>query len=148
MNPKDYPRARITCHPVNGSEVVVGWPEDTDGTALRKLEEGGFDFSKASLIDFYVHFRNWPPHPVAMALLFRDYPSLTVCETDGDQIYMEFQVYALVTYELVTNTQNHVTELMTPFHGVCSSWGILFTSVHPASSTNKVEVGQAGARQS
>ena len=102
------------------------WPADADSDALLRLAEDGFDFSKPGLIEFNVDFRSWPPHREAMARLARDYPSATVCETDDDhEGYLEFQVYALVSYELVTNIQSYVTELMAPYHGVCASWGVV-----------------------
>jgi hypothetical protein len=101
-------------------------PFDVDGEALQQLKENGFDFSKPRLIEFTVDFRSWPPHREAMWLLRRDYPSVVVCATAEDlEGYLEFQVYALVSYELVTNTQRHVTELMAPYYGVCSSWAVL-----------------------
>jgi hypothetical protein len=108
--------------------TVVDWPDDVNGEVLRTLKDGGFDFSKPSLIDFNVDFQSWPPHPEALRLLSRDYPSAMVCEEEECHAgYLEFQVYALVTYELVTNTQSHVTELMGPYKGRCSSWGVVFT---------------------
>jgi hypothetical protein len=106
---------------------VVGWrPRDVDGEALDKLKENGFDFSKPRLVEFTVDFSSWPPHREAMKRLARDYPSVAVCRVNGDRDgYLEFQVYALVSYELVTNIQSHVTELMAPYNGVCSSWAVL-----------------------
>jgi hypothetical protein len=105
---------------------VMRWLADPDGDALLKLAEDGFDFSKPGLVEFSVDFRSWPPPRGAMACLSRDYPSATVCVTDDDHDgYLEFQVYALVSYELVTNIQSYVTELMAPYHGVCASWGVV-----------------------
>jgi hypothetical protein len=99
---------------------------DVDGEALQELKENGFDFSKPRLVEFTVDFRSWPPHREAMTLLRRDYPSVAVCTVEeGQGGYLEFQVYALVSYELVTNTQRHVTELMAPYQGVCASWAVL-----------------------
>lgn len=106
--------------------VVACRPRDVDGEALDKLKENGFDFSKPRLVEFTVDFSSWPPHREAMKRLSRDYPSVAVCRGDGDQDgYLEFQVYALVSYELVTNIQSHVTELMAPYNGVCCSWVVL-----------------------
>jgi len=106
----------------------MSWPGDADGDVLRRLQNGGFDFSTPTLIDFNVDFQNWPPPPAAVSVLSRHYPSLKVYEPDGEYGgYLKFQVYALVTYELVTNIQSEVTELMAPFQGECSSWGVLVT---------------------
>ena len=103
-------------------------PYDVDGAALQKLKENGFDFSKPRIVEFTVDFGSWPPHREAMTLLRRDYPSVAVCTVTEESGYLEFQVYALVSYELVTNTQRHVTELMAPYHGVCASWAVLASS--------------------
>jgi hypothetical protein len=105
---------------------VMRWLADPDGDALLKLAEDGFDFSKPGLVEFNVDFRSWPPPRGAMVCLSRHYPSASVCVTDDDHDgYLEFQVYALVSYELVTNIQSYVTELMAPYHGVCASWGVV-----------------------
>jgi hypothetical protein len=104
---------------------AIRWLADPDADALMRLAEDGFDFSKPGLVEFNVDFRSWPPPRGAMACLSRDYPSASVCVTDDDHDgYLEFQVYALVSYELVTNIQSYVTELMAPYHGVCASWGV------------------------
>jgi|SRR5581483_3884573 len=98
------------------------WPNGADGDVLRKLNDGGFDFSQPTLIEFEVDFQSWPPSPLAFATLSRHYPSLTRHEPDDeDEGYLQLQVYALVTYELVTNVQNEVTELRAPFRGECCS---------------------------
>jgi len=107
----------------------MSWPTDADGDVLRALQDGGFDFSKPTLIDFNVDFQNRPPPPAALNVLSRHYPSLEICEPDGEADgYLLFQVYALVTYELVMNVQSEVTELMAPFQGECSSWGVFGSS--------------------
>lgn len=104
---------------------AMDWPADIDGDALRALRDAGFDFSKPTLIDFNVDFQYWPPPQAALRELSRHYPSMEVVEPDDDdEGYLLFQVYALVTYELVMNIQNEVSEMMTPFQGECSSWGV------------------------
>jgi hypothetical protein len=111
---------------------VVRRLADPDGDALLRLAEAGFDFSEPGLVEFSVDFRSWPPPRGAMACLSRDYPSATVCVTDDDHDgYLEFKVYALVSYELVTNIRSYVTELMAPYHGVCSSWGVVRSAPSP-----------------
>ena len=104
-------------------------PLDVDREALEKLRENGFDFSKSRLIDFTVDFTSWPPHRRAMRLLQQDYPSVAFCTIEeGEAGYLEFQVYALLSYKLVTNTRRYVTELMAPYSGVCSSWSVVESS--------------------
>ena len=109
--------------------LVPCGPPDVDREALEKLRDNGFDFSKSRLIDFTVDFQSWPPHRGAMRLLQQDYPSVAFCTVgEGETGYLEFQVYARLSYQLVTNTQRYVTELMAPYHGVCSSWSVLTSS--------------------
>lgn len=103
------------------------WPSDPHGDGLRGLYENGFDFSKPVLIDFKVFFEAWPAHKDAMLRLCREYSSVSSCGTEDEcGGYLEFQVYALLTYELVTNTTSYVTELMSPYRGACLSWGVEF----------------------
>ena len=104
---------------------VARWPSDADGAALRSLEVGGFDFSKPALVEFEVDFESWPPCPEALRLMAREYPSVTVCTTGDERMgYLEFQVYALVSYELVGNVRGYVAELLYPYRGTCSSWRV------------------------
>jgi len=106
-------------------------PPDVDREALEKLRDNGFDFSKSRLIEFTVDFKSWPPHRGAMRLLQQDYPSVAFCTVDEAEAgYLEFQVYALLSYELVTNTQRYVTELMAPYHGACSSWSVVASALN------------------
>jgi hypothetical protein len=104
----------------------VNWPEDADGDVIRRMREGGFDFSKPCLIDFNVDFQSWPPPQAAIRVLEKEYPSTKVYEpTEEDDGYVQFQLFELLSYELVTRTQEHVTKLMTPYGGICESWGVL-----------------------
>ena len=109
------------------TESDLRWPHDPHGDGLRRLRANGFDFSKPTVIDFKVYFEAWPAHTDAMLRLVREYPSVSSCRTDdGTEGFLEFQVYALLTYEVVTNTMSYVTELMSPYRGVCLSWGVEF----------------------
>jgi hypothetical protein len=103
----------------------MNWPNDADGDVLRRLEDSGFDFSKPCLIDFNVDFRNWPPSPSAVSLLSREYPSLKMYEPGEFRGYLLVQVFALMTYELVTGVQESISDAMAPFGGRCDSWGVL-----------------------
>jgi hypothetical protein len=105
--------------------ILMGWPNDVDGDVFRRLATEGFNFSQPTLIDFNVSFQTWPPSQHAVNCLARDYPSVMVYEPEDDRDgYLQFQVYALVSYEFVTNIQIAVTEMMAPFRGECSSWGV------------------------
>ena len=104
----------------------MNWPNDADGDVLRRMQKSGFDFSKPCLIDFDVDFKEWPPNEAALRILEREYPSTMVYEsTEENKGYIEFQMFELLSYELVIRTQEYVTKLMKPFGGVCESWGVL-----------------------
>jgi hypothetical protein len=101
------------------------WPRDPHGDVLRKLEADGFDFSHPALIDFNIRFQSRLSHHV-LKRLCRDYPSMALWRIDEDcGDCLEFQVYALVSYELVVNTLSHVIELMSPCKGVRPSWAVV-----------------------
>jgi Regulator of ribonuclease activity B len=107
-------------------ESALRWPYDAHGDGLRKLHADGFDFSKRVLIDFKVFFEV-RPHKDAMVRLSQEYPSVAWCGIDDESAgYLEFQVYALLSYDLVNNTTSYVTELMSPYRGACLSWGVDF----------------------
>src|SRR5262245_12325024 len=104
----------------------MNWPDDADGDVLRGLEDDGFDFSRSHVIDFNVDFDSWPPMPQAIAVLKRRYPSAAVCQPDGnDNGYMQFQIEAVLSYDLVMKVQRDVSELMADFGGRCESWGVM-----------------------
>jgi hypothetical protein len=109
------------------TDSALRWPRDPHGDGLRRLQANGFDFTKPTVIDFKVYFEAWPAHKDAMLRMTHEYSSVSSCGTDDEfGGFLEFQVYALLTYELVTNTMGYVTELMSPYRGACLSWGVEF----------------------
>lgn len=102
------------------------WPNDVDGDVFRRMEESGFDFSKYYEIDFNVDFKGWPPMPEALAQIRARYPNAVVHEpSDEDRGHVQFQVHALVTYDLVIRIQSEMSTLMADFGGYCQSWGVM-----------------------
>jgi len=102
------------------------WPNDVDGDVFRRMEESGFDFSKYQLIDFNVDFEEWPPTTEALAVVRHRYPNAVLRPPDGeDRAHVQFQVHALVTYDLVIRIQREMSELMADFGGRCESWGVM-----------------------
>lgn len=117
-------------------------PIAPQGDAFRKLAEGGFDFSRPALIDFSLRVNPRPAHHV-LRRLCRDFPNIASCRPeDGSGEYLEFQVYALVSPELIVNTLCHVMELVSPYKGSCPTWGVVAVpsarvSQHPISRLPK-----------
>ena len=106
--------------------VSTDWPQDADGDVLRRMHSAGFDFSKPCLIDFNVDFENWPPSEDAIQTLELQYPSAKVYSpVSGESGHIQFQLFELLSYRLVVETQEHVSTLMAPYGGSCESWGIL-----------------------
>jgi len=104
----------------------MNWPSDVDGDVFRRMKESGLDFSKPHLIDFNVDFERWPPVGEALALIKQRYPNAVVHEPRGeDQGYVQFQVHARVSYDLVMKVQREVSGLMADFGGRCESWGVM-----------------------
>lgn len=102
------------------------WPDNADGDVLRRMESKGFDFRKPHEIEFNVDFNSWPPAKEAIDALKREYPSVLIYpQMDSDPGYVQFRLFGLVSYNLVTKTQTFASDLMRPFGGVCESWGVL-----------------------
>ena len=112
----------------NGIELMNTWPNDVDGDVLRRLDAHHFDFSKPSLVDFNIDFEHWPPKPEAIEVLKSHFSSIELVNPDDDFDdggYVLICIEDIVSYELVINTQNMLTELMRPFGGWCESWGVM-----------------------
>ena len=104
----------------------MNWPDDADGDVLRRLEDDGFDFSKSHVIDFNVDFDSWPPMPEAIAVLSRHYPNARLRQPDAnDKGYVQFQIEAALSYDIVMKVQREVSSLMADFGGRCESWGVM-----------------------
>jgi hypothetical protein len=107
-------------------QIASIWPDDADGDVLRSLASRGFDFAKPWSVDFDVDFESWPPAPAALELLGSMFGEVFVYPPEaGDAVYVQFKVVARVTYELVTSVQLRATCAMSPYGGVCESWGVL-----------------------
>ncbi|MEZ5465037.1 MAG: ribonuclease E inhibitor RraB [Lysobacteraceae bacterium] len=108
------------------TNLITVWPDDADGDVFRRLFERGFDFSEPHSVDYNVDFSSWPPDKSAIELLRSQYGSITLYEPDehGDG-YVQFHIYAPLTYEGVITVQSTVNEAMKPYGGVCESWGVL-----------------------
>jgi hypothetical protein len=102
------------------------WPDDADGDVFRRLLADGFDFGLPHAIDFNVDFRSWPAPGDALGWLEREYGPVHVIAPEEDlEGYVQFQVQAPVSYELVTAIQQRVSVAMAPYGGTCESWGVL-----------------------
>src|SRR5690348_13966120 len=88
----------------------MNWPTDADGDVLRRMERGGFDFTKPCLIDFNVDFEAWPPPDEAIAILSKEFPSVVVYQpSDSGDGYIQIQLFEMLSYELVVRIQSEVT---------------------------------------
>ncbi len=106
----------------------MSWPEDDDGDVMRTLEESRFDFTKEHEIDFNVEFFGWPPSQEAQDRLLSFGKLELVGPDDHGPGYVEIQVRAKLTYELVTSMQRRVSNAMAPYGGICETWGVFQAS--------------------
>lgn len=110
----------------------MNWPNDADGDVLRRLEGNGFNFEKEVEIDFNIDFNHWPLTNEEKEQINNLYPDASFYDPDEEDIeegnligYVQFQLIAKLTYELVMSTQEKVTEQMKQFGGWCESWGVM-----------------------
>jgi len=109
----------------------VNWPNDADGDVLRRLKENGFEFDNEVEIDFNIDFNHWPLTDEEVEKMQSLYSQASFYDPDEEGIengnlygYVQFQVVAKLTYDLVINTQERVTEQMKQYGGWCESWGL------------------------
>lgn len=101
------------------------WPSTADGDVFRSLESKGFDFTRATKIDFEVDFREWPPDQDALDLLKKNYPTIKFIDTDENHPgYAHLEIHDILTYQLVISVQEKITRLVSRFGGVCEAWGV------------------------
>ncbi len=110
----------------------MNWPNDADGDVFRRLEESGFNFDIVSTIDFNIDFNHWPLLDGEKNEIIKLYPNSEFYDPDeedledGDLIgFVQFQIVAKLTYELVMETQEMVTKEMRKYDGWCESWGVM-----------------------
>lgn len=108
------------------STICDDWPDDADGDVFRRLRDKGFDFSKQYVVDFVVDFEDWPPNPEALRKVQREFPSATeyIDDFSGTGTFV-VKIEAQVSYQLVVDTQQRLTTLVSDFGGWCDSWGVL-----------------------
>jgi hypothetical protein len=93
---------------------------------LRRLEKDGLDFTKPYRVDFNVDFNHWPPSPEALSVLRSRFPNARFVEASSNSRgYMQFQIFEMLSYNLLVRLQAEISESMAPFGGVCESWGLL-----------------------
>ena len=103
------------------------WPQDADGDVLRRMQSKGFDFETPCTIDFNVDFDAWPPPAQAIQSLEQQFPGKTkvYANVDNNGGYVLLQVFQRLSYDLVMQVQSNVSGLMSPYGGICESWGVL-----------------------
>jgi hypothetical protein len=108
------------------SQPPSAWPDDEDGQVLRRLDEKSFDFTQRYVIDFVVDFDSWPPEPQALNEIRKLFPVATEYVDDvSGQGSITVKVEAILTYQLVVDTQSQLTRIAQQFGGWCDSWGVL-----------------------
>jgi len=100
----------------------MSWPTDADGDVFRSLQQGGFDFSAAALIDFNVDVPNPEVWGDVIDAALDVYPDAAIREEDA---YFIVQLEAKLAYDFVIDTQKKLTAAAAPFGGKCDSWGVL-----------------------
>lgn len=98
-------------------------PDDADGDALRRVEEGGSDLSKPMTIDFFVAV---PGESSGQAVAEAAEAAGFETEVDQDDESGEWTCYCTrfmpATYEGVVRAQEELRQLAAPHGGVPDGW--------------------------
>jgi hypothetical protein len=108
---------------LNYGENAMNWPNNADGDVLRRMQTRGFDFDMAVWIDFDIDFHDENIPPAAKGVLENKFLNVEII-ADGN--YIKVQIRNRLTYALVTETQDQLTQLMAPYGGYCECWGVLW----------------------
>ncbi len=108
------------------------WPNDADGDVFRRLEDSGFNFDEEATIDFNIDFNHWPLSNEEKKGIRNLYPECVFYNPDKEDIeggdligYVQFKIVSKLTYELVMETQELVTNQMKQYDGWCEPWGVM-----------------------
>ncbi|RZT05794.1 Regulator of ribonuclease activity B [Duganella sp. CF402] len=108
------------------SNLKSVWPDDADGDVLRRMDASGFDFNNPVDIDFNVDLDSWPPADELVSAIELQYSRIQFyASASGDSGYILVVINAVLNYDLVISVQQALSDLATPFGGVCESWGVL-----------------------
>ncbi len=100
-------------------------PNDADGDVIRNLSSNGVDLDVEHIIDFEIDLVSWPPNPLLVEALRRQFAVVNLIEpTDEFDRYINLQVKSLVTYDFVVGMQTSLTNLAAPYGGRCEAWGV------------------------
>ena len=103
------------------------WPNDADGDVFRRLENDNFSFNKTHIIEFFIDFESWPLTEDNINKIINIYPNIEIIDSNdknNSDGYMSFEIKDILTYDLVIDVQNTVTEQMSFVQGRCESWEV------------------------
>ncbi len=107
-------------------------PSDSDVDVLGRLEEEGFDFGQECLIEFSIDFQDWPLADDVVGKIRRMYLGcrfIELCEegraSGATAGYVQFQMWGVLSYELVMVMQAKICREMKMYGGWCESWHVL-----------------------
>ena len=110
----------------------MNWPDDADGDVLRRLQEHDFNFENIAKIEFDIDFDHWPLNNKEKELINKNYPNCEIIDPDEEDLnegrdigYISYLLETKLTYEVITETQDKITEELKPIGGHCNTWGVL-----------------------
>ncbi|MNZ80861.1 hypothetical protein D3C78_995110 [compost metagenome] len=98
-------------------------PVDISTTVLRRMKEGGFDFSRVHPIEFYAIFSD-EEHARQAASRFRgESLNAQVCQRDGAW-HLQVSKVMYATHAGIDDFEHDLEELVAPLGGVLDGWGV------------------------
>ena len=118
--------AGLQAKDLNSKKVV----EDDNRQVLKNMEEGGFDFSKTHVVDFYALFAT-QKHADAVAKLYkkekstnRELKTVEVNKDENGDYELLVQISMQVSYESVTKFEKKMLIRASANKGKLNGWGI------------------------
>jgi hypothetical protein len=77
-------------------------------------------------VDFVIDFEIWPPSLEVMERIVEEFPNTTeYSDAESGRNMLIVKIEDLLTYRLVVEMQQRLTELAAESGGWCESWGVL-----------------------
>ena len=99
------------------------FPTDVDGDVLRRLEKGGFDFTKPTDVEFYCYASDvHTAEKIEKLMQGVGFLADVVKDEDDDSVSVYFKKQMLLTYDGVIAEQKLADQRLVAFDTNCDGW--------------------------
>lgn len=100
------------------------FPDDVSGVVLRRMKEGGFDFTRIHPIEFYAIFPDEERARMAAGNFRGESLRAEVSARDDGAWHLKVSKVMYATYAGIGNFEHDLESVVLPLGGVLDGWGV------------------------